>query len=473
MKNLVPAAFFTLMLTACHSLNEPSALDEVERVIAKAKQQQLLNAMVYIDEQKLKQDARAQDQLDDSERSQLPLAGLALVIKDNIHVANMPNSAGTEGLKDFVPKQDAEVVKRLRKAGALIVGKSNLHELAYGITSNNHFTGPVQNPAKAGYFAGGSSGGTAAAIAAGIVRAGVGTDTGGSTRIPAALTGIVGFRPSMGRYPNDGLTMISQTRDTAGPMAVDVATVASLDAVMAGERNVALELPSAELIRLGVARDYFYQNLEPEMSKGIESALALLAQSGIELVELSAAELSGLNHRVSFPVVLYETSQLLPAYLQANKIDIGAQQLTEMIKSPDVKAVLSDALSGAISQEQYQAAMQQHRPALQDYYQQLFEKHQLDALVFATTPLTARPITGSEQSVSSIESGSGPALPTFSSYIQNTDPASNVGSPAISLPMGRSAMGLPMGLELDGPIASDRRLLAVAARVEQILKELQ
>ncbi|MBB6520486.1 indoleacetamide hydrolase [Pseudoteredinibacter isoporae] len=472
MKKRVPALLFTLMLGACEAMKEPQALHEAERVIAEAKRQQLLNAMVFIDEKKLKRDARALDQMSSRAREALPLAGMALVIKDNIHVAGMPNTAGTPGLKDFVPQQDAEVVKRLREAGALIVGKSNLHELAYGITSNNHFTGPVQNPAKAGYFAGGSSGGTAAAVAAGIVGAGLGTDTGGSTRIPAALTGIVGFRPSMGRYPNEGMTMISQTRDTAGPMAIDVATVAKLDAVLAGEKQGELQAPLATTIRLGVARDYFYQNLEPAVAKGIETALSLLAQSGVELFELSAAELTGLNHRVSFPVVLYETTQLLPAYLQANDIAVSAAELTEAIQSPDVKAVLRDAFAGAISETQYQEAMRIHRPALQAYYQRLFEEHQLDALVFPTTGLTARPIKGSEQTVSATPSGSGPDLPTFPSYIQNTDPASNVGSPAISLPIGRSAQGLPMGLELDGPTGSDRKLLAIAARVEDILKEL-
>ncbi|GAA6151117.1 indoleacetamide hydrolase [Pseudoteredinibacter isoporae] len=474
MNKRISVLLLSLTLGACQAMDESRALDEAERVIAEAKQQQLLNAMVFIDEQKLKQDARALDRLSESERAALPLAGLALVIKDNIHVAHMPNSAGTPGLKNFVPSRDAEVVKRLRDAGALIVGKSNLHELAYGITSNNHFTGPVQNPAKPTYFAGGSSGGTAAAVAAGIVRAGLGTDTGGSTRIPAALTGIVGFRPTSGRYPNEGLTMISQTRDSVGPMAVDVATVATLDAVLAGEPELELAPLSralAEPIRLGVARDYFYQNLEPEMEKGIEQALAHLARSGVELIELSASELAGLNHRVSFPVVLYETAQLLPTYLEVNNVGLSAAQLLDAVKSPDVKAVLTDAFAGAITPEQYQDAIEKHRPALQAYYQGLFTRHDLDALVFPTTPLTARPIKGSEETVSATETGLGPALPTFPSYIQNTDPASNVGSPAISLPMGRSEQGLPMGLELDGPVGSDRKLLAIAAHIEAILKE--
>lgn len=473
MKKMLLLGLALPVLGACQPIQEGRSVAEVERVLEKAQQQQVYNSMLYIDNKALIQAAQKQDALSAQERGKLSLAGLGIVVKDNIHVVGMPHTAGTAGLRDFVPKSDAAVVTRLKDAGALIVGKSNLHELAYGITSNNYFTGPVRNPANVDYFAGGSSGGTAAAIAAGIVKAGIGTDTGGSTRIPAALTGVVGFRPSMGRYPNSGLTMISDTRDTVGPMAIDVTTVARLDAVLAEEADAELSVPAAKTIRLGVARDYFFQNLEPEMSKGIERALKLLSNAGVELVEISASELAALNNRVSFPVVLYETSQLLPRYLQKNDIPVTAQALVAAIESPDVKAVVGEALAGAINKDQYQEAINVHRPALQSYYQQLFKQHKLDALVFPTTPLTARPIKDSEQSVRATESATDDSqLPTFASYIQNTDPASNVGSPGVSLPMGRSAMGLPMGLELDGPINSDRRLLAIAARLESILASL-
>src|SRR3954469_11906593 len=170
-----------------------------------------------------------------------PLAGLPIVIEDNINTSDMPTSGGTPALYNAQPGSNAPSFQALFRAGAVIIGKTNLHELAFGITSTNlsPFAGPVKNPYDRTRIPGGSSGGTAAAIAAGIVTCGLGTDTGGSTRIPAALTGTVGLRPSVGngaaqrRYRDPNMVIpISHTRDTVGPMGRTVADVALLDSVI-------------------------------------------------------------------------------------------------------------------------------------------------------------------------------------------------------------------------------------------------
>ena len=356
------------------------------------------------------------------------------------------------------------VTARLKAAGAIIIGKNNMHELAYGITSNNAAFGPVHNGRQFDYMAGGSSGGTASAVALGIVDAGIGTDTGGSVRIPAALNGLVGFRPTTGRYPNSGMTMISNTRDTAGPITRSVADAALLDAVLAADTA---EFQAANLrgLRLGVPRAYFYEHLDAAVENAMNTALLRLAEAGVELVEADLTQVPALNDKVGFPIVLYETSQLLPRYLQEHAPDVSPQRLVAAIASPDVKKVVGDALGGAISEKDYLEARDIQRPLLQQAYADYFKQHMVEAVLFPTTALLARKL---ELDMSSV-TFEGEQIPTFPAYIRNTDPASNAGIPGISIPAGQSPEGLPIGLELDGPVGSDRRLLAIAAAVERLL----
>ena len=435
-----------------------------------------LNAFTFLDprvarrfDEQVGGDWRAHELPTDQNR--VPLAGGQIVVKDNIEVAGMPCTLGTPALRHYVAARDAAAIVRLRAAGVEIVGKTNLHELAYGIRSNNAAFGPVRNPHDLRCIAGGSSGGTAVAIAAGLVRAGLGTDTGGSSRIPAALCGIVGFRPTVGRYPVSGVALISPTRDVIGPMGRTVHDVAALDAILADGLPAALDAVDLRTIRLGTPRQHFRENLDASVDRAFEAAQRRLREAGVTLIEADLPNVAAVDAAVSFPVVLYETRAALEAYLDHTGSTVTLATLCAQIASTDVKEIMAQVIGGAIPEPVYREALSVHRPALRTLYRSYFAEHRVDAILFPTTPLPARPIEGSDRVVTL----NGVDVPTFATYIRNTDPASNAGIPGISLPAGShppadgAAAPLPVGIELDGPDGSDRRLLAIAAAIESTL----
>ena len=436
-----------------------TALDEIER-------RSNLNAFISVDAVGALAQARRLDQLRNQAQVLGPLHGIPIAVKDNIHVADMPNTAGTPLLESFVPDEDAPVVARLKAAGAIVVGKTNLHELAFGITSMNEAFGTVGNACDPDFMAGGSSGGTAVAVAAGMAVAGLGTDTGGSARIPAGLNGIVGFRPTVGRYPAAGLTRISSTRDTVGPMARSVVDVAVLDAVMADE---SMDLPEAALrgLRLGVPRGYFHDGLEPLIVERIEALLSDLRDAGVVLVEEDLADIAALTEAASFPVVLFEAGVLLREYLAEFVPAQTLETLADSIASPDVRSLFAGVVNGAVSESVYRQAIDFDRPRLKEAYANYFARHRVEAILFPTTPLTARRIADVGETVEL----NGEQVPTFATYVRNTDPGSTAGIPGLSIPLPAAVDEMPAGVEIDGPEGSDRRLLAIGTAIQSLVQQ--
>lgn len=433
----------------------------VEALIARCEAMQDMNALVSHDWDALR---AAADQSDASGRAGHGLTGVPLCLKDNINTTGLPTSAATGALRGWMASEDAPIAKALFEAGALLGGKGNMHELAFGITSNNAVTGSARNPWNPDMIPGGSSGGVATAVAGRMMPAGIGTDTGASVRLPASLCGLVGFRPTVGRYSGKGIVPISSTRDTAGPITRTVADARLLDAIMAGEVEQT-DVPAADQLRLGVPRTRFYEDLDPSVADNIGAMLDRLAAAGVTLVEADIDNVSALNDAVSFPVALYEFMVELPKFLEEHNIDLTMQDIHDGIGSPDVKGLFGSQMGDeAMPEAVYRQAMDVERPRLQAAYAAYFADNRLDAAIFPTAPLPARPI-GQDETVEH----NGEQQPTFPTFIRNTDPASNAAIPGISLPSGVTSSGLPLGIELDGPVGSDARLLAVAATVETIL----
>lgn len=430
-----------------------------------------LNAFVTLDEAGALKAAAAFDAAGDRSK---PLGGVPIVIKDNIEVAGLPCSAGTPALKDYVPKADAPVVAKLRAAGAIIIGKTSMHELAFGISGYNTAfkTGAefgVRNAYDRTLIAGGSSSGTGAALGARIVAGGLGTDTGGSVRVPAALNGCASLRPTVGRYPQKGIAPISHTRDTAGPMAAIIADVALLDQVIAGGEAIA----PADLkqVRIGIVRAML-SNLDADTDAAFQAAVAKMKAQGVTVVEIEMPQLAELDAQVSFPVALYEAYDDLVAYLAHTGTGLSIEAVAQEISSADVKGTYDGlviprklpAPDGTLVDAKpiYDAAIKTARPALQALYAKTFADNSLDAIAFPTTPRVAIP--------SNPESST---LENFGLFIQNTDPGSNAGIPGIQIPVALGATSrLPIGLELDGPAGSDRRLLAIGMALDGVFGRL-
>src|SRR6266850_1867773 len=425
---------------------EVSSVELTQAYLARAEANRDLNAFITLDrEGALAAARRADAELALGARRRDALHGVPLVVKDNTHVAGLPNTAGTPGLREFVPTEHAPTVRALVNAGAVILGKTNMHELAFGISGYNEafFTAPpigTRNPYDRTRIAGGSSSGTGAAIAARLAPG--------------------------GRGSQEGVTPIAHSRDTVGPMAQTVVDVALLDSVVMHGKIP----PTASLsgVRLGVYRAYFFADLDADTKANVDAALEKLKAAGVTIVEVDMPDLKALNDRVSFPVALYEAYDDLKAYLAKYRAGKTVEQVAAQIASKDVKGTYETLVvprklpgpTGLVDAEPiYRGAILNARPALLKHFVDTFEKYAVEALIGPTTPSVAVP-QGPEAS----------SFETFLRFIRNTDPGSNAGLPGLTIPAGLGpGTRLPVGISLDGLPDSDERLLAVGLAIEQVL----
>ncbi|WP_201574547.1 indoleacetamide hydrolase [Psychrobacter sp. H8-1] len=446
-----------------------TSVELVSACLERANEGKELNIFVTLDKEKALAAARSADKQRKDGEVMKPLSGIPIVVKDNIHTAGLLCTAGSPAFSEYIPREDAPTVAKLREAGAIILGKTNLHELAFGTTGYNkaYNTGigiGIRNPYDNSRIAGGSSSGSAAALGARMALGSLGTDTGGSMRIPSALNGCAALRPSAGRYSNEGLIPIAETRDTVGPMALCMSDLILLDSIITDE----YELPPIALkeLRLGVPTE-FWNNLDSDTSMLAEGAIEKLKAHGVTVIKIDDAGLQALNEPVGFSVVIYEAYDCMVKYLNDYSHSMTIDELAEKISSPDVQAIYKEWIlprkmpsnDGLIDVEPiYRAAQSRGRQVLRERYQELFTKHNIDALIFPTTAVVA-PLANDD--IYRPEN--------FERLMQNTESSASAGIPSIQIPIGLGDFtGLPVGMELDGPAGSDRRLLAIGQVLESI-----
>jgi mandelamide amidase len=427
-----------------------------------------LNAFITLEPERVLEAARMADATRASGAALASLHGLPIPVKDSVNTKDYPTTGGTTALKDFFPAEDAELVMRLKNAGAIVLGKTNIHELSFGWTSNNQVFGAVRNPYDPSRIPGGSSGGTAAAIAARMAPLGIAEDTQGSIRVPAALCGIYGFRPTQNRYPNQGVIPITPLFDQVGPLTRSVADLALFDHVMTGEPIVETSA-SIQGLRLGVPRDYFYSMLDTEVERVTNEALEKLSDAGAVLAEVDIPDLSRLISLTTAQIQSYHAKPMLTKYLEEFDTGVTFGELMDQT-SPDIKAALDLYVLGGAetpTEDDFIAARDEHLPTLRRTLSDYYRDNDLAAMIFPASQLVATPIGDDAETTLN-----GKTVPFESVISRNISPGSTGGLPGIIVPAGLSHEGLPVSLELDGPAGSDRALLGIGRAIESILGNL-
>jgi Asp-tRNA(Asn)/Glu-tRNA(Gln) amidotransferase A subunit family amidase len=417
-------------------------VDLTEQALAAAHAAQpVLNAFVTIDDDGARRAAaRARDRLArGADRG--PLDGIPVAVKDLIDSAGVPTTMGSRHFAGHLPAADAVVVRRLRQAGAVLLGKTTTHEFGYGPTGDRAAGGACANPHDPARMAGGSSAGSAAAVAAGLVPLAVGTDTGGSVRIPAALCGVAGLRPSPGRVPLDGVFPLSWSLDTVGPLAAGVPDLLLGWAVLAGV-SATVTPPEPGSLRLGRPEGDLFDRLDPAVRAALDGLVAALARRGATLRPVPVPDAARLRE-------VYRIVQSAEAYAVHRDRLAAAPGLFD----PEVRDRL--AAAGQVPAWEYALALRE-MVALRAAAGARLDG--LDALLLPAVPVPAPPLGARDEEIGGGWTSPRDALLAFGT------PWSVLGLPALSLPVPGHP-GLPVGAQLVGAPGGDLALMGVALAV--------
>lgn len=389
-----------------------------------------------------------------------PLHGIPLALKDNIALKGLTTTAGSRVLADWVPQSDATVAARLRSAGAIFLGKLNMHEFAWGGTSDNPHYGAVRNPWNPERFPAGSSGGSGAAVAARMCWGALGTDTGGSIRLPSAINGIVGIRPTYGRVSNHGIIPLAWSMDTAGPMTRTVEDCALMFSVIAGRdandpttANVPVQDYLAGLhhgvrgLRIGVVPGYFFHHLQAPVHAAIKAALSTFEDLGAVIREVDIDNIHG-NISAQLTIESAEPSTYHQRWLRERPQDYGE----------DVRTLLE---VGEMLLATHYLQAQRYRTLLRQEFLDAFRK--VDVFVCPTLPFTATRV-GAMKVV--IENGVEEDM--LSAIMQYTGVPSLTGLPSLAVPCGFDPDGLPVGMQIIGRPFDEATLFRAGAAYQGV-----
>ena len=440
------------------------AEDYARALLNRAAALQSLNAFRTLDRELVLEAARGADRKRANGVRLGTLHGLPIPVKDSVNTKALPTSNGTRALKNFRPREDAAILKPLFAQGAILMGKTNIHELSYGHTTNNLAFGPTRNPYDTSRVPGGSSGGSAAAVAAHMAPLAVAEDTFGSIRVPASFCGIAGLRPSVGRYSGAGVMPITPRWDTGGPLARTVADIVLFDSVVTGD--VSAVTPKAlRGVRIGLA-DYFLTEVHPEVERVTREAIRKLQFAGAKLVRADVPREIQVGTDLTRTVHLYETAANMSAFLAEHESGITFENLVSQV-SPDLQPLFRDRIvrgaPNAVSKEQYETALSQ-LVQLRKGVRRYFVDHDVDVLAFPTVRMPPS-LIGEDKEIEIL----GQKVPIRAAMGRNLGQGSCAGLPCLVLPAGMSSTGLPIGFEFDALPGQDRKLLALGLSLERAL----
>ena len=427
---------------------EITARDITERCLQRITElQPRLNAFIRVMADEARREAETADRELASGMDRGPLHGVPIAVKDLIDIKGVPTTAASRVRDGHVAAVDAPVITRLRNAGAVLIGKTNLDEFGFGTTSENSSFGPVRHPIDPSRSPGGSSGGSAVAVATGMALAALGTDTGGSIRIPAAACGTSGLKPTLGEISTEGVVPLARTLDHVGPFARTVGDARLVYRALLGSNDEPLAASSPRAIRLGVPRGYLCDLLDADVRARFEEAVAVLRGAGASITDVT------IPHASSTPAVYIHIHSSEAATYHARSLDTHADRYT-----PVVRRRLE--IGRYVLAQDYVRAME-GREILRNEVDAALAK--CDALVLPTVPIPAPPIGADTVIVN------GAAEPVRALMLRETQLFNVTGHPAISIPCGVTSQGLPVGLQIVGHRDQTDALLSVGLTVEKTL----